>query len=118
MKKGRTMAKKRKSVKGAAKFTHEDVAAVLKEAKVIRRDGRVFLVVAGEEIEVDREEIREAYQRKVMETGKTLVDLVRECYHAETDPGLKAEVADILAQLSEYPEVGGFHVKPDPARPN
>lgn len=96
-----------------------EMAIAEKKLRVVHRGDKIIFEVYGEKIgETTREEFRETYLKKVRETGKTLVDLVRECYHAETDPELKAEAADLLAHISEHPEVGGYPVKPDPARPN
>ena len=94
------------------------MAIAEKKFRAFSRGEKVILEIYGVEFETTREEMLETYQRKVRETGKTLVDWVREFYNAATDPELKVEAADLLAQLAEHPEAGGCPVKPDPARPN
>lgn len=94
------------------------MALAEKKLRVFPRGDKLIIEIYGEEVETSREEFREVYLRKVRETGKTFVDLVREYYHAATDPELKADAADLLAQLAEHPEVGGSPVKLDPAKPN
>jgi hypothetical protein len=94
------------------------MALVEKKLRVFPRGDKLIIEIYGEEVETTREEFREVYLQKVRETGKTLVDLVQECYHREIDPEMKEEFATILADIAEHPEVGGVAIVHDPTRPN
>ncbi len=89
-----------------------------KKLRMFRRGDKIIFEIYGEEIETTHEEFRGVYLQKVRETGKTLVDLVRECYYGETDPEMKEEFATILADIAEHPEVGGVAIRHEPTRPN